>query len=130
MLRLLARAFNPFGSVFDGDRSDWIVEVPATSMIWKLQVKTAYQGRYGSPLVELTRGAGHRTGHKRYIKGDFDFIVGFDLNADAAYVWAWAEVKDRRTAVAVEEGARERWDKLEEPPIPSTPTIPSMPTAR
>src|SRR5262245_14101520 len=39
LLRLLAQGFNPFGSTFDGDRSDWLVEVPSSGRVWKIQVK-------------------------------------------------------------------------------------------
>lgn len=118
LLRLLARGFNPFGSVFDGDRADWLVEVPSIERIWKIQVKTAHQKAGGAPVVYLTRGAGHRLGHQRYTQADFDFIVGFDLYADIAYVWSWDEVQKLRTAVAVHECSRERWDKLEVLPGP------------
>jgi len=111
LLRMLAQGFNPFGSVFDGDRADWLVEVPDSGRIWKVQVKTAIHGR-GAPTVPLRRGHTSKSGPSRYVKGDFDFIVGFDLHADRAYVWSWAEVQQRRCAVSTCPEACERWDKF------------------
>jgi len=115
MLRMLARGFNVFGSMFDGERTDWIVETPS-GKIAKVQVKTAIKGQNGMPFVPLTRGVnnGCRVQHRsRYVKGDFDFIVGYDLFTDIAYVWSWNDVAHLSSSVTVCDGAAERWDKFE-----------------
>lgn len=114
LLRLLARGFNVFGSVFDGDRTDWIVEVPSTGKVWKIQVKTTLQraARHGLPTVALRHASDTRFGARRYKPGEFDFIVGYDLYTDTAYVWSWAEVVHLKAAVTVCPEAAERWDKL------------------
>lgn len=106
MLRMLSHGFNVFGSVFDGDRTDWVVEVSSTGKVWKVQVKLASRGQ-GMPLVSIRDGR-----HRRYNTGDFDFLVGYDLFTDTAYVWSWAEVSHLKTAVAITDDAEERWDKL------------------
>lgn len=115
MVRMLAQGFNVFGSVFDGDRTDWLVEVPATGKVWKIQVKTASRSDgkgHGLPNVEIRHGASSKRGGQRYEKGDFDFIVGFNLFTDTAYVWAWDEIEHLKTTVSVCPEAAERWDKL------------------
>lgn len=107
LLRLLTHGLSPFGSVFDGDRTDWLVETPS-GRVWKVQVKTAIRGRHGRPAVTLRRAQGSR----RYIAGEFDFIVGFDVFSDRAYVWSWAETQHLTCSVSCLEEACERWDKL------------------
>jgi hypothetical protein len=42
LLRLLAHGFVPFGSVFDGDLADWVVEVPEEHRFYTIQVKTMH----------------------------------------------------------------------------------------
>lgn len=112
LLQLLAQGFNPFGSVFDGDRTDWLVE--AGPRIWRIQVKTATQGQQGLPYVALTYG--HGRNRRRYVEGEFDFLVGYDLFTDTCYVWSWDEVAHLSTAVSVCPEAAERWDKLQDDP--------------
>ena len=112
LLRMLAQGFNPFGSVFDGDKADWLVDVPETGKILKIQVKTAQQKSHGLPIVSLRYGINSKVGATRYKKGDFDFIVGYDLFTDVCYVWSWDEVETRKTAVTIHLSAAERWDKF------------------
>ena len=111
-LRLLTWGFNVFGSVFDGDRTDWLVEVPATGKVWKIQVKTAC-GIKGLPAVGLRHMPSTKKGNQRYLSGDFDFLVGYDLYTDTAYVWSWDEVASFKAAVTICPDAKERWDKLQ-----------------
>ena len=112
LLRLLVRGFNVFGSVFDGDRTDWLVEVPA-GRVWKIQVKTAVKSKtHGLPVVQLGHGMNSKAGRQRYKEGEFDFIVGYDLYTDTAYVWSWAETASHRAAITVCPEAAECWAKL------------------
>lgn len=111
LLRLLVRGVVPYGSMFDGDEADWVVEVPG-GKTYKLQVKTAFQGSLGAPVVSLRHRCSSRRGAKRYVKGSFDFLVGYDLFSDRAYVWAWDEVAHLRTAVSATNEALECWEKL------------------
>ena len=112
LFRLLIHGFNPFGSVFDGDKTDWLVEVPATRKVWKVQVKTAIQNSHGLPNVDLRCGHLHNGGTRRYKEGDFDFIVGYDLFTDTCYIWSWEEVGHLKATVSVSEDAAEQWDKF------------------
>ena len=41
LFRLCLNGFVPFGSMFDGDKADWLVQIPSTGKILKIQVKWA-----------------------------------------------------------------------------------------
>lgn len=111
MLRLLACGFNVYGSMFDGELTDWLVEVPGTEKVWKIQVKSTRQGKNGTPMCVLRHGF-RSNRPKRYAKGEFDFIVGYDLMSDVAYVWSWSDVERLGTTVSASAEARESWAKL------------------
>lgn len=112
LLRLLMRGLNPFGSVFDGDKTDWLVEVPSTGKVWKVQVKsTSKPAKYGLPCVPLRWGHSRKGGSRPYKPGDFDILVGYDLYTDTCYVWVWSEIHSQHV-VAVSTSTMERWDKF------------------
>jgi hypothetical protein len=113
LLRMVIFGLRPYTSPFDGDRTDWIVEVPGTGRLWKVQVKLARDSldKVGLPSVSLRCCDGVRH-HRKYRPEEFDFIVGYVLFTDTCYVWSQSEVEHLTTSVTVEESARERWDKL------------------
>ena len=108
LFRLILNGFHPFGSVFDGDKTDWLVETPSGTK--KIQVKWAAASK-GLPVVKLLCGKGS-SGQRKYTSEEFDFIVGYDYFTDSCYVWSWGEVSHLKTCVAVCPEAKERWDKL------------------
>ena len=107
MLRLLLHGFAVFGSSFDGDVADWVVQTPGTRRLYTIQVKTVQASPRGLPLVSLRNSRG-----RRYTEGEFDFIVGFDPHTDIAYVWSWGDVANLKATVTVAPEAAEAWDKL------------------
>jgi len=111
MLRMLTRGYSVYGSFFEGDRADWIVQVG--QRLWKIQVKSTTLDRSGPPRVTLRRAVSSKSGPKRYMKCDFDFIVGYDMRSDTAYVWSWNETRHLRVSVATHPEAREAWHKLQ-----------------
>jgi transcriptional regulator with XRE-family HTH domain len=113
LLRLVLHGFIAFGSVFDGDKADWMVEVPETGRIHKIQVRWVKAGHYGLPLIGLHCSVGH-TKQSRYADGDFDFIVGYDLYTDTAFVYSAEEVAPLKSAVAISWEHAERWEKLKQ----------------
>lgn len=111
LLRLLMYGFSPFGSVFDGEKTDWLVEIPQTGLVHKVQVKWASRGgKYGLPEMRI-RCRGGRRKTRAYREGEFDFIVGYVYFTDTCYVWSWDEVRDSR-AKAVCSDAAEKWGKF------------------
>jgi len=110
LLRLVLHGFTPFGSVFDGDKTDWLVEA-GDGRAWKIQVKWAKSENHGLPVVRLKCRSGHN-GERRYHRGEFDFLVGYDLFSDSCFVWSFDELAHLTSAVTISAEARERWDKI------------------
>lgn len=111
LFRLALFGLDPFGSVFDGDKTDWLVEVPLTGKVVKVQVRWARSGKSGLPAIRLLCSNG-RKASRRFKKGEFDFIVAYDLYTDTAYVWSWDEVAGNRNSVTISDSYAERWEKL------------------
>jgi hypothetical protein len=111
--RLVIAGLNPFGSPFDGERTDTLVENPVTGRIVKVQVRTAQKGHHGLPFISLERKLyGGVRGKCRFKKDDFDFIAGYDLHTDTCYVFSWDETEGLKRTITVRPDAAERWDKL------------------
>jgi hypothetical protein len=112
LFRLALHGFDAYASFFDGDKIDWLVRVPETGKIFKLQVRCVNAtSRHGLPSVMLTCTEGHSR-RRRYRQGEFDFIVGYYLFNDTAYVFSYDEVVKHKTYVTIAEAYAERWDKL------------------
>lgn len=108
-LRMTAMGFEVFGAMSDGTKADWVVLIPSTNKVWKIQVKLTRPGENGMPLIILKCSQNS----KKYTREEVDFFVGYDLFTDTAYVWSWAEVEHLTTSVTIHPDAMERWDKLE-----------------
>lgn len=89
---------------------DCVAYVNAT--FYKLQIRWARNSQStGLPYVRLTRSAG-RNKTRRYSDADFDFLIGYDLTSDTAYVWSCADLRSKNWCVSVSSDTAERWDKL------------------
>lgn len=113
LFRLALHGFNAFISVSDGDKADWLVEVPETGKVVKLQVRSVCSFKHGLPGVLLTCTQGHDK-RRRYRRGEFDFIVGYYLFNDTAYVFSFDELARNKTFVAISDEHAERWDRLKQ----------------
>lgn len=111
LFRLALYGFDVYMSVSDGDKADWLVEVPKTGKLIKLQVRSVCSFKHGLPGVLLTCTEGHGR-RRRYERSDFDFIAGYCLFNDTAYVFSFDEVAQNKTFVAISEKHAEQWDKL------------------
>lgn len=115
LFRLALHGFVVLRSEFDGDKADWAVE-SESGKICKIQVKNAHAGRWGQPMIQLRCNSAGRGTQKRtyrcYQKGEIDFMVGYDLYTDTAYVFSFEEIADHKGVIAVRPDAAERWDKL------------------
>lgn len=111
LLRLTLLGLVPAKPVFDGERSDWLVEIPGTTVVRRIQVKWLKHSHYGQPLCPLTStGASGRCLH--YTPKDFDVLVGYDVNTDTCHVWDWVALGSTATTVAASSSSREAWDRL------------------
>jgi PD-(D/E)XK endonuclease len=112
LFRLALHGFIVYASIYDGDKTDWLVEVPETGRRLKLQVRcVTTPWKYGLPGVRLTCAEGH-SNRRRYEKGEFDFIVGYYLFTDTAYVYSFDEVAQHKAFIAISKEYAEQWDKL------------------
>lgn len=105
VLRLVTRGWCPSRPVFEGSKSDIIVE--NSSGLHRLQVKLASRGRHGRPTVCVRPSS-----RQPYKPSDFDFLVGYDIFDDIAYVLTWADFGHCRSIVALRPEWAENWDKL------------------
>jgi hypothetical protein len=110
LLRLVVLGFNPLRSMFEGSRSDWVVEVANTDRVIRLQVKWASPGKEGRPVVQTTTSRRH--GRYSYSPKDFDFLIGYDLRTDTAHVFSWDDIKGRSRSVSVGKASEEAWHKI------------------
>ncbi len=112
LFRLALHGFNIYSAFFDGDKTDWMVQVPESGKILKIQVRCVNAtNQHGLPNVLLTCTEGHGK-RRRYQPGEFDFIVGYYLFNDTAYIFSFDEVAHLKTYVTIAEASAERWDKL------------------
>lgn len=110
LFRLALNGWSPYASMFDGEKYDWVVDIG--QRLVKLQVKTARRRGKNSPTVSLRCADGNCSRSRRYQRGEFDYLVGYDIVTDTAYVWSEDEVSHLSSAVTVTENAREAWSKL------------------
>ena len=112
LFRLVLHGFHVMSPLFDCAKTDWLVEVPETGKLLRVQVKWAAPLKHhGLPTIRLTCTEGHSE-KRKYRVGEFDFIVGYDLFTDTAYVYSFSEVSHLETSVTIRPDAAERWDKL------------------
>ena len=110
LLRAVVLDLRVYGATFDGDKTDWLVQVPSGKLA-KIQVKATRQLKYGLPVVGLRCSSGHN-GKRRYCDGEFDFIVGYDLYTDIAYVYSADEVTNKKNVVTTSPEFAEQWQKV------------------
>lgn len=108
-LRLVLHGFRSFKSSFEGDRVDFIILVE--SRVIRVQVKCVVSGNaQGVPSIPLRRVLGHSK-MVRYTSEEIDFIVGYWVYSDTAYVYSLSEL-GQGTSKSISVDGTERWDKL------------------
>lgn len=111
LFRLALNGFNVFSSVFDGDRIDYLVEVPETGRVTRVEVRWARQGKFGNPSVQLLKHSG-RENTKHISEDRADYLVGYDLFTDTAFVFDRTEFSSVRATLSMRADAAEAWTKL------------------
>lgn len=110
LFRLALHGFAVYGRVFDGEKTDWIVDL-GNKKVAHVQVKTVRTGKHGRPFVPLLCVDGHNK-ERRYRADELDFICGYDLYTDTAYVYSNEDIANHRKTITISEEFAERWDKL------------------
>jgi len=112
LLRLLLAGFLVYRPALDGGTVDWLAEDTTTRRILRIQVRWApISMETGQPLISLVKMNGRRT-YRRYLPGEFDFMIGYCLISDTAYVFSEEELSRIKKVVTAQPSAAERWDKL------------------
>ncbi len=112
LFRLTLHRYITFGSPFDGDKADWLTIVPETGNIWRIQVRWCAKNRViGAPFIPLKCCVGNRS-TRRLRDDEFDFIVGYDLFTDTAYVFSSVEISKNKATISIRLDAAEAWHKL------------------
>jgi len=109
LFRLVLEGFAVFGSPFDGEKADWIACVPDSNKTHKIQVRLTKHTK-GLPCITLNCVRNNK--ESRLKQEDFDFIVGYNLYNDTAYVFSYDEIKHLKTSVAIQKKAAEAWHKM------------------
>lgn len=63
------------------------------------------------PVIPLHCYVGH-SGRRKYSLEECEFLVGYDVRSDIAYVLAYEEFSGRKSMVSVSPESEERWDKI------------------
>jgi transposase-like protein len=114
LFRLTLHGFRVFRAVSDGDRTDFVVLEGARFI--KLQVKCVTKQSHGLPLVRLWHIEGFQK-QKRYTEIEVDFIVGYWLYNDTAYVYSMKELEGNLAVKSITSDAAEAWSKLRVMPV-------------
>jgi len=114
LFRLVLHGFDVYSSIFDGDRIDFIINYKGR--IKKIQVKSVQEGSKSVlphiPLVSTSGGLCHGIYSYRYKEEDFDFIVGYDLLTDKAYIFSFDETKHLKSSITIRDDAEENWLRI------------------
>lgn len=112
LFRLALHGFDVYTAAFDGDKVDCVVHIPESGKIVKLQVRCVHSpSKHGLPVIRLKCVEGHNK-RRKYSAEEFDFIVGYYLFNDTAYVFSFDEVSKHQTYISISEKYSESWDKL------------------
>lgn len=109
LFRLVLQGFKVYGSPFDTGSCDWLVE-SKSKQLYRIQVKTVRYLSNNAPMVSNRCSKGRRN-FRNYKEDEYDFLVGYCLITDTAYVFSTEDVKGRGSITCFKKDA-ERWDKL------------------
>ena len=87
LLRLTLFGFEAWRDAFEGNPVDWLVTRPGISRYVRLQVRWAKHRKCGRPYVSARASSSH----KELTLDTCDFLVGYDLETDTAFVIPVAE---------------------------------------
>jgi predicted DNA-binding protein (UPF0251 family) len=110
--RLCVHGFEIYSSSYDGSRADFVVRHPSAGALWKIQVKSVWTPGQGMPQIPVRRSSGAAKTKVPYTHGELDFLVGYDLLTDVAYVYSWRDIAAHANQVKVSPEHEEAWWKL------------------
>lgn len=109
--RLALLNFEVYQSVFGGAKIDIIARHFESNRLLKIQVRYASVYKSGVPFLKLVRSNG-RGGQIRYCDDDFDFIVGYSVRTDTAFVFNKQQCSSHKFGISVTKDSEEAWHLL------------------
>lgn len=112
--RLALHEFDIFTAVAGTNKVDLLVWSCKTKKVYKIQVRLVMETGC-QPSIRLGSFPKMLDGKRklvRYSAEECDFIVGYDLFTDTAYVYSLKELEEYKKHVTVSKIHAERWDKL------------------
>ena len=106
LFRLALLGYEVWRSEFDNNRVDWSVSRPGVNRHVRLQVRWARRGKLGRPLFMV-----NKSNRGPLDSSICDFVVGYDLETDTAFVTPIAECEGHRDCSCRKEYA-EAWHLL------------------
>jgi len=110
MLRLSILQADIYKSVFDGEKLDFVIQMPNQTNLIKVQVRWA--GKNKKALGLKLRCSNGRNASRRYTEDEFDFIVAYDLFSDKCYVYSNTDLLHIKTFITCSTDFEEKWNKL------------------
>lgn len=107
--RLVALGYQVWKADFEGSRIDLLVNRPGVEKYIRLQVKWA-RTEQGRPCFSLRNGEGGKI--RRFTRVDCDFVVGYDLETDTAFVVP-IQICEGKNSKSCDEQYAEAWDWLD-----------------
>lgn len=108
--RLVALGYQVWKADFEGSRVDLLVNRPGVEKYVRLQVKWAKRADQGRPCFSLRNGEGGKI--RRFTRVDCDFVVGYDLETDTAFVVP-IQICEGKNSKSCDEQFAEAWDLLD-----------------
>jgi hypothetical protein len=94
----------------EGAKSDFGV-VSRHGRLLHIQVKWVKRHAVGLPSISMLCSNG-RGKTRRYNKTELDFLVGYDLFTDTAYVYCYVDLDGRQNTIAISDAHAEAWEKV------------------
>jgi hypothetical protein len=101
-----------YSSIFNGSVINIVALNNDSGDFFKIQVKCTKNLRSTyTPHISTKHMVGHST-FANYTKKELDFLIGYDILNDVAYIFSWKDIKDKKATIAVTKNSKENWGKL------------------
>lgn len=110
-MRLALFDFEIYHSVLGPAKLDIIARHSSSAKLVRIQVRHACPGKWGAPVIKLVRSNGRKR-YVRYGDDDFDFLVGYSVRTDIAYVFRREDCAGRQSGVSATKESEEAWHHL------------------
>jgi uncharacterized protein (UPF0297 family) len=101
----------PYISSHSSDKLDFVIRNAEKDQFYKIQVRFVSETKIGASFVNLRVSLGKK-GYRPYQKSELDFLIGYDLYTDIAYVYSYDDIKDFKATITIKKEFEEKWEKI------------------